>query len=107
MSDSLGTEQPNSIPDAGRTRTFPRVYGHAPAGVASTTKMFGEKMRRKICFVPRQIKSHDPVPLTEQRGKLLFRNFNSVSPTKYSDQVYLHSGSLCGVSRPLHHRFDD
>src|SRR5438105_13143000 len=85
VTNSLRAEQSDRIPNALWTRAFAGVNGHMPTGIAAAPKMFGKKLRRKICFVAGEIERDDVLALSQERVEFDMRRLRSISATQNSN----------------------
>src|SRR2546423_1741638 len=85
VTNPLRAEQSDRIPNALWTRAFAGMNGHMPTGIAAASKMFGKKLRRKICFVAGEIERDNFFALAQERSELNPCCLHSVSAAQNSN----------------------
>ena len=105
MTDTLGTEFANRLPDALRACGFTGVNGDMPARVTSTVEVVQEQAAGEAQFVARQIQRGDMVAMRQQAVQLRHARLFTEGAAQNADKTSVNAVVTAALTHAVNHGF--
>ncbi|MNC53075.1 hypothetical protein D3C75_1024600 [compost metagenome] len=106
MTNTLGAQLTDRLPDALRPCGFTGMHGDVPACVASAVKVGEEQTAREAQLITRQIDGGDVIPVRQQRFQLLQARRFAKGTAHDANQTCFNIKSFAAFAHTCNYRFN-